>query len=68
MKLPSNTTAREAPWNRCDECGRFISLDDFGAVGEEVGPAVRYLITPDSEFTDERYETFCAKHAGRKAA
>jgi hypothetical protein len=48
---------REAPWNRCDECGRFISMVDFDK------GAVRRFVCPDSELTRESYETLCVKHA-----
>lgn len=53
---------REPPWNRCDECGKFIALDDFGD-----GGAVRVLVTPDSEYTSETFKTLCAKHAKRES-
>lgn len=45
------------PWNRCDVCGRFISMEDFG------DGAVRYCVTPDTEFSRETWETLCKKHA-----
>lgn len=44
-------------WNRCDVCGRFIAFDDFDH------GAIRELITPDSHFTHEEYETLCIGHA-----
>lgn len=44
------------PWNRCDECGRFIALADFDR------GAVRRLVYPDSEFTRETWETLCIAH------
>lgn len=44
-------------WNRCDVCGKFISIKDF-----ESGEAIRNC-TPDTEFTSEYYETFCKEHA-----
>lgn len=47
----------ERAWNRCDHCGRFIPLADF-----ESGAASRRLVTPDSEFTAEEYETLCRAH------
>lgn len=47
----------DRPWNRCDECGRFIALSKFGCC------AVRRLVYPDSEFTRETWETLCEKHA-----
>lgn len=46
-----------ATWNKCDVCGRFISMRDL-----ETGNAIRRLITPDSEYTKETYETLCAEH------
>lgn len=45
-------------WNRCDVCGRFISLMDFGT-----GGAVRRLVTPDSDRSGEEWETLCDRHA-----
>lgn len=47
-----------ARWNRCDDCGKFISYKDF-----DEGKAVRVLLTPDSEFTREEYETLCKEHS-----
>ncbi len=44
-------------WNRCDQCGKFIAIDDF-----EKG-ASRSLDTPDSAYTSETYETLCIEHA-----
>lgn len=41
-------------WNKCDCCGRFIPFTDF-----ETGEALRQFITPDSEWTHERYENVC---------
>ena len=38
----------------CDVCGQFVSYSDI-----ESGKAVRTMITPDSEFTSEEYETLC---------
>lgn len=45
------------PWNRCDDCGKFIALDDFG------NGAVRDCVTPDSEFSKETWLTLCIKCA-----
>ena len=42
-------------WNRCDNCGKFIAYADFG------NGAARRLVTPDSEFSREEYETLCKK-------
>jgi len=39
-------------WNRCDCCGRFIGLKEF-----KDGRAVRNLLTPDSHYSVEEYET-----------
>lgn len=44
-------------WNKCDECGQFISISSF-----ESGNASRKLTTPDSHFSKEEYETLCEKH------
>ncbi len=44
------------PWNKCDVCGKFIPLDDFGK------GAVRSLVYPDSELTRETWETLCRAH------
>ncbi len=44
-------------WNRCDICGRFISLEDFDS-----GKANRRMVTPDTAFTCEDYETLCKEH------
>jgi hypothetical protein len=48
---------KEPPWNRCDQCGQFIAIDDFDS------GAVRRLVYPDSEYTRETWETLCTKHA-----
>lgn len=45
---------------KCDVCGRFISSDDI-----DLGLASRTLLTPDSEFTSEEYETLCRRHSPR---
>lgn len=44
-------------WNRCDMCGKFIALNDFDA------GAIRRLLTPDSDWSREQYETLCARCA-----
>lgn len=44
---------RTPAWNRCDRCGRFIGLNEFVA-----GTAVRVLLTPDSHYSKETYDTF----------
>ena len=41
-------------WNRCDQCGRFIAMSDFND-----GTAKRVMITADTAFTCESYETLC---------
>ena len=45
-------------WNRCDACGKYIPMLDFSS-----GIAMREMITPDSEFTKEEFETLCRHHA-----
>jgi hypothetical protein len=45
-------------WNRCDVCGRFIALSDFCN-----GLATRKLVSPDSEYSGEEWETLCEEHA-----
>ena len=47
-------------WNRCDKCGKFISYDDFSC------GAMRIMILPDSDYSQETYETFCIKHAEKE--
>lgn len=48
---------KDEHWNRCDVCGKFISFDDLAS-----GRARREMVTPDTAFTAETYETLCAKH------
>lgn len=47
-------------WNqmpiKCDICGQFVSIQSLID-----GEAIRKLITPDTYFTSEEYETVCAK-------
>jgi hypothetical protein len=43
-------------WNRCDVCGKFISMDDFDH------GAVRELKTPSSDWSMEEFETLCKEH------
>lgn len=49
---------RRETWNRCDICGQFIPLSHF-----DDGTATRRLVSIDSQFTCEAYETLCCKHA-----
>jgi len=44
-------------WNRCDECGQFIALEDFAD-----GKARHIMLEPDSELGNELWETLCMKH------
>ncbi len=44
-------------WNRCDICGRYIPLTDLDS-----GKANRRMVTPDTAFTSESYETLCKEH------
>ena len=41
---------------QCDSCGCFISIKDL-----DEGTASHCLSTPDSEYTDEEYESLCFK-------
>lgn len=43
---------------RCDECGRFVAFDDLLN-----GIATHRLITPDSDYSEERYASLCRRHA-----
>ncbi len=52
----SSTNQTRDPWNRCVYCGKFISYADFAST-----KAVRWLITPDAEGTQETYGTMCKK-------
>lgn len=38
---------------RCDYCGRFIALESF-----ENGQALRDMVTPDSDYSRESWETY----------
>jgi hypothetical protein len=44
-------------WNKCDQCGRFISFNDFIE-----GNAIRKIILPDSDYSIETFCTLCPKH------
>lgn len=44
-------------WNKCDICGKFISMKDFDS-----GKATRKMLFPDSDYSCEEYETLCRKH------
>ena len=39
---------------KCDYCGKFVSYKDI-----EDGKVVSQMVTPDSYFTKEEYETIC---------
>lgn len=41
---------------RCDICGRFVSLSDLIS-----GKASTKMVTPDTHFTAEEFETLCPK-------
>jgi len=49
------------PWNKCNRCGRFIAYKDF-----ENG-ATRFMLTPDSAYSVEDFETLCIKCAKQEA-
>lgn len=53
---PRSVSCREI-WNRCDVCGRFISYNAL-----DCGNAVRKMVTPDSAYSAEEYETLCEQH------
>ena len=42
---------------KCDICGKFISYESL-----EKCEARRILITPDSAYSSEEYETLCKNH------
>ena len=44
-------------WNKCQECGRIISHNDFAS-----GLALNRLLEPDSDLGRERWETLCRDH------
>jgi hypothetical protein len=51
-------------WNRCDVCGKFIPFVDFQLDSNlNESKATRRMLTPDSEFSEERYETLCKFHS-----
>lgn len=54
----SEANEHKLRWNRCNACGKYISMRDFAS-----GAAMRKMITPDSEFTKEEFETLCRHHA-----
>lgn len=54
LLLERKEMIREAPWNRCDYCGKFISYKDF-----ENESAMRSLIFSDSYLTEETWDTLC---------
>lgn len=41
---------------KCDECGRFISIQDL--MDEK---AIHTCVSPDSDWSAERFESLCAK-------
>lgn len=41
---------------KCDECGRFIGVQDLID-----GKALHQFVLPDSEFSDETFESLCAR-------
>lgn len=47
-------------WNRCHDCGRFVSYQDILD-----GKATHILVTPESLKTRETFETLCPAHAAR---
>jgi len=55
--MTTAATRQYDAWNRCDVCGKFIKMDDFG------NGAVRSLVYPDSHRSEETWETLCKVHA-----
>lgn len=45
------------PWNKCQECGRFIPYADFDS-----GKALNRMVTPDSDVSEEEWEILCRDH------
>ena len=56
MKPRMTPRTESRPVISCDVCARFISYADL-----EAGRATRKLVSPDSEYSFEQYETLCAK-------
>lgn len=56
MEKKENGEAADITIFKCDICGRFVSGKNL-----EEGEATRVLVTPDSAFTNETYETICRK-------
>lgn len=52
---------KEKPWNRCDDCGKFVAYEDFD------NGATRRITDVDTAFSSEAYETLCKKHAQKEA-
>lgn len=48
---------------QCDVCGRFIAWRDLDP---DEGEARRTLLTPDSDYSTETYETLCARCASKE--
>lgn len=51
--MSEHRTEDQRAWNRCDECGRFIAFKDFD------DGAIRQMVTPDSDYSAETWETIC---------
>lgn len=49
-----------AEWNRCDDCGKYIGFAEL-----ESGEARIRMVTPDSEYTRETWETLCSRCLAR---
>lgn len=48
-------------FNRCDVCGRFFSFNDI-----EKGMATLKMLTPDSDYSYEEWESLCPNHTKLK--
>ena len=55
---------KDDAWRKCDVCGQYIALKAF-AYG---GYGKRRLVSPDSAFTSEEWETLCPKCAEKETA
>ena len=48
-------------WNKCEVCGKFIPFEDF-----HNGRAYHQMILPDSDLSNETWETLCYEHNNKK--
>ena len=43
-------------WRKCDWCGRFVSYENL-----QSGESYHVMVTPDSHYSSETWETCCKK-------